>query len=93
MLPTHSFIESEWWALKQIWDKGACYTRALKVVPYCLRCGTPLSSHEVAQGYKDVKKRSAVVTFQGKKVKMLIFWHGPQPHGPFKQPGTLRKPK
>ncbi len=56
------FIESEWWALKQIWDKGLLY-KGYKIVPYCPRCGTPLSSHEVAQGYKDVKERSAVVRF------------------------------
>ena len=48
------YIESEWWALKQIWDKGLLY-KGFKIVPYCPRCGTPLSSHEVAQGYKDVK--------------------------------------
>ena len=61
----NSFIESEWWALKQIWDKGLLY-KGFKVVPYCPRCGTPLSSHEVAQGYKDVKERSAVVRFKVK---------------------------
>ncbi len=58
-----SYIESEWWALKQIWDKGLLY-KGFKVVPYCPRCGTPLSSHEVAQGYKDVKERSAIVRFK-----------------------------
>lgn len=57
------FIESEWWALKQIWDKGLLY-KGFKIVPYCPRCGTPLSSHEVAQGYKSVKERSAVVRFK-----------------------------
>ncbi len=57
------FIESEWWALKTIWDKGLLY-RGFKIVPYCPRCGTPLSSHEVAQGYKAVKERSAVVRFK-----------------------------
>ncbi len=57
------YIESEWWALKQIWDKGLLY-KGHKVVPYCPRCGTPLSSHEVALGYKDVKERSAVVKFK-----------------------------
>lgn len=57
------FIESEWWALKQIWDKGLLY-KGFKTVPYCPRCGTPLSSHEVAQGYKAVKERSAVVRFK-----------------------------
>ena len=59
----NDFIESEWWALKQIWDKGLLY-KGFKIVPYCPRCGTPLSSHEVAQGYKNVKERSAVVRFK-----------------------------
>ncbi len=59
------FIESEWWALKQIWDKDLLY-KGFKIVPYCPRCGTPLSSHEVAQGYKDVKERSAVARFKVK---------------------------
>ena len=57
------FIESEWWALKKIWDQGLLY-KGFKIVPYCPRCGTPLSSHEVAQGYKTVKERSAVVRFK-----------------------------
>ncbi len=57
------FIESEWWALKQIWDKKLLY-KGFKTVPYCPRCGTPLSSQEVAQGYKTVKERSAVVRFK-----------------------------
>ncbi len=57
------FIESEWWALKQIWDKKLLY-KGFKIVPYCPRCGTPLSSHEVAQGYKEVKERSAVARFK-----------------------------
>ena len=61
----NSFIESEWWALKQIWDKGLLY-KGFKIVPYCPRCGTPLSSHEVAQGYKDVKERSAIAKFRVK---------------------------
>ena len=60
-----NFIESEWWALKTIWDKGLLY-KGFKIVPYCPRCGTPLSSHEVAQGYKAVKERSAIVRFQVK---------------------------
>ena len=60
-----NFIESEWWALKEIWDKGLLY-KGFKIVPYCPRCGTPLSSHEVAQGYKAVKERSAVVRFKVK---------------------------
>jgi len=59
----NDFIESEWWALKQIFDKGLLY-KGFKIVPYCPRCGTPLSSHEVAQGYKNVKERSAVVRFK-----------------------------
>ena len=59
----NDFIESEWWALKQIWEKGLLY-KGFKIVPYCPRCGTPLSSHEVAQGYKNVKERSAVVRFK-----------------------------
>ena len=57
------YIESEWWALKQIWDKGLLY-KGFKIVPYCPRCGTPLSAQEVAQGYKTVKERSAVVRFK-----------------------------
>ena len=60
-----NFIESEWWALKTIWDKGLLY-KGFKIVPYCPRCGTPLSSHEVAQGYKTVKERSAIVRFKVK---------------------------
>ena len=59
------YIESEWWALKEIWKKGLLY-KGFKIVPYCPRCGTPLSSHEVAQGYKAVKERSAIVRFQVK---------------------------
>ena len=61
----NDYIESEWWALKEIWKKGLLY-EGHKIVPYCPRCGTPLSSHEVAQGYKDVKERSAVVRFKVK---------------------------
>jgi len=61
----NNFIESEWWALKEIWKKGLLY-QGHKIVPYCPRCGTPLSSHEVAQGYKDVKERSAMVKFKAK---------------------------
>ena len=59
----NNFIESEWWALKQIYEKGLLY-KGFKIVPYCPRCGTPLSSHEVAQGYKTVKERSAIVRFK-----------------------------
>ena len=58
-----NFIESEWWALKEIWNKNLLY-KGFKIVPYCPRCGTPLSAQEVAQGYKDVKERSAVVRFK-----------------------------
>ena len=61
----NSFIESEWWALKEIWKKGLLY-KGFKIVPYCPRCGTPLSSQEVAQGYKTVKERSAIVRFKVK---------------------------
>ncbi|MBR2531754.1 MAG: isoleucine--tRNA ligase [Lachnospiraceae bacterium] len=59
------YIESEFWALKEIWNKGLLY-KGFKIVPYCPRCGTPLSSHEVAQGYKDIKERSAIVRFKAK---------------------------
>ena len=58
-----NFIESEWWALKEIWNKNLLY-KGFKIVPYCPRCGTPLSAQEVAQGYKTVKERSAVVRFK-----------------------------
>ena len=58
-----NYIESEWWALKTIWDKGLLY-KGFKIVPYCPRCGTPLSSQEVSQGYKTVKERSAIVRFK-----------------------------
>jgi len=59
----NNYIESVWWSLKQIWDKGLLY-KGFKIVPYCPRCGTPLSSHEVAQGYKDVKEKSAIAKFK-----------------------------
>ena len=58
----NNYIESEWWSLKLIWEKGLLY-KGHKIVPYCPRCGTPLSSHEVAQGYKDIKEKSAIVKF------------------------------
>jgi isoleucyl-tRNA synthetase len=58
-----NYIESEWWALKEIWKKGLLY-KGFKVVPYCPSCGTPLSSHEVAQGYKTIKDRTAIVRFK-----------------------------
>ena len=66
-----NFIESEWWALKTIWDKDLLY-KGFKIVPYCPRCGTPLSSHEVAQGYKDVKERSAIARFKVKEEDAYI---------------------
>ena len=71
----NNFIESEWWALKQIWEKGLLY-KGHKIVPYCPRCGTPLSSHEVAQGYKDVKERSATAKFavKGEDNTYLLAW-------------------
>ena len=67
----NNYIESEWWALKQIWDKKLLY-KGYKIVPYCPRCGTPLSSHEVAQGYKDVKERSAIARFKIKGEEAYI---------------------
>jgi isoleucyl-tRNA synthetase len=71
----NNYIESVWWALKQIWDKGLLY-KGHKIVPYCPRCGTALSSHEVAQGYKDVKDPSIYVKFQvkGQKQVYLMAW-------------------
>ncbi|MBE6592216.1 MAG: isoleucine--tRNA ligase [Ruminococcaceae bacterium] len=70
----NDFIESEWWALKQIFDKKLLY-KGFKIVPYCPRCGTPLSSHEVAQGYKTVKERSAIARFKlcGKDEYFLVW--------------------
>ncbi len=59
----NDYIESVWWALRQIWDKGLLY-KGHKIMPYCPRCGTSLSSHEVAQGYKDVKENSLIVKFK-----------------------------
>ena len=71
----NNFIESEWWALKTIWEKGLLY-KGYKIVPYCPRCGTPLSSHEVAQGYKDVKERSAIAKFpvKGEENTFFLAW-------------------
>lgn len=71
----NNYIESEWWALKQIWDKGLLY-KGHKIVPYCSRCGTSLSSHEVAQGYKDVKDPSIFVKFavKGEQDVFLMAW-------------------
>jgi len=71
----NTYIESVWWALRQIWDKGLIY-KGHKIVPYCPRCGTALSSHEVAQGYKDVKENSIYVKFaiKGEKQAYLMAW-------------------
>jgi isoleucyl-tRNA synthetase len=71
----NNYIESVWWALKRIWDQGLLY-KGHKIVPYCPRCGTSLSSHEVAQGYKDVKEPSIYVKFQvkGEKNVYLMAW-------------------
>jgi isoleucyl-tRNA synthetase len=71
----NSYIESIWWSLKEIWNKGLLY-KGHKIVPYCPRCGTPLSSHEVAQGYKDVKEPSIFVKFavKGEKQTFLLAW-------------------
>ncbi len=71
----NTYIESEWWALKQIWDKGLLY-KGHKIVPYCPRCGTSLSSHEVAQGYKDVTETSVFVKFKvkGEQGVYLMAW-------------------
>ncbi|MCL2528632.1 MAG: isoleucine--tRNA ligase, partial [Defluviitaleaceae bacterium] len=71
----NSYIESVWWALSQIFDKGLIY-KGYRVVPYCPRCGTPLSSHEVSQGYKDVTEPSVYVRFPvaGKENEYLLAW-------------------
>ena len=71
----NEYIESEWWALKKIWEKGLLY-KGHKVVPYCPRCGTALSSHEVAQGYKDVKEPSVYVKFKvrGAENEYIMAW-------------------
>lgn len=70
-----NYIESVWWALKQMWDKDLLY-KGHKVIPYCSRCGTALSSHEVAQGYKDVKEATAFVKFKvkGEENKYILAW-------------------
>lgn len=68
----NNYIESIWWALKKIWDKELLY-KGHKIVPYCARCGTPLSSHEVAQGYKDVKETSVMVKFKQKGEENAYF--------------------
>ena len=71
----NSYIESVWWALKQMWDKGLLY-EGHKVMPYCPRCGTALSSHEVAQGYKDVKDLTCIAKFKvsGENNKFILAW-------------------
>jgi isoleucyl-tRNA synthetase len=70
----NDYIESEWWALKKIWDKDLLY-KGHKIVPYCPRCGTALSSHEVSQGYKDVKEASVYVKFKLKNEdKYMLAW-------------------
>ncbi len=71
----NTYIESEWWALKKIWEKGLLY-KGHKIVPYCPRCGTALSSHEVAQGYKDVKETSAIAKFKvkGEDNTFVLAW-------------------
>ncbi len=71
----NNYIESVWWSLKKIWDKGLLY-KGFKIVPYCPRCGTPLSSHEVAQGYKDVKEKSAIAKFKlvGTENEYFLAW-------------------
>lgn len=71
----NDYIESVWWALRQIWDKGLLY-KGHKIMPYCPRCGTSLSSHEVAQGYKDVKENSLIVKFKvlGRDNEYILAW-------------------
>lgn len=71
----NDYIESVWWALRQIWDKGLLY-KGHKIMPYCPRCGTSLSSHEVAQGYKDVKENSLIAKFKvlGKDNEYILAW-------------------
>ena len=71
----NDYIESVWWALKQMWDKGLLY-QGHKVMPYCPRCGTALSSHEVAQGYKDVKDLTCIAKFkvEGEEDRYILAW-------------------
>lgn len=71
----NDYIESVWWSLKQIWDKGLLY-KGHKIVPYCPRCGTALSSHEVAQGYKDVSEKTVIVKFKvkGQAKTYILAW-------------------
>ena len=76
----NDYIESEWWALKQIYDKGLLY-KGFKIVPYCPRCGTPLSTHEVAQGYKDRQGALRHRPLQGQRARTPIFSPGPRRRG------------
>ena len=71
----NDYIESVWWALKEMWKKGLLY-EGHKVMPYCPRCGTALSSHEVAQGYKDVKDMTCIAKFkvEGKNNTYILAW-------------------
>lgn len=71
----NDYIESIWWSLKKIWEKGLLY-KGYKIVPYCPRCGTPLSSHEVSQGYKDVKEKSVIAKFRIKDIEneFILAW-------------------
>ncbi len=71
----NNYIESEWWALKTMWEKDLLY-KGFKVMPYCPRCGTGLSSHEVAQGYKDVRDKTAIAKFKmvGEENKYMLAW-------------------
>ena len=86
----NTFIESEWWALKKIWEKGLLY-KGFKIVPYCPRCGTPLSAQEVAQGYKTVKERSALVRFKAVGEDAYFLAWTTTPLDAALQPGPLRK--
>ena len=85
-----NYIESEWWALKEIWDKGLLY-KGFKIVPYCPRCGTPLSSQEVAQGYKDSKRAFCNRTFQSDRRGRIFPGMDHNTVDTAVQRGTLRK--
>ena len=89
----NDYIESEWWSLKQIWEKGMLYL-GHKIAPYCPRCGTALSSHEVAQGYKNVKEVSAIARFHVKGMKNTSFlaWTT-TPVDAAQQRGAVREPR
>ena len=86
------YIESEWWALKQIWDKGLLY-KGFKIVPYCPRCGTPLSSHEVAQGYKGCKREICDRPLQSERRGRIFPCMDHNTVDSSEQRGTLRKPE